>query len=666
MTKHYFVRKVALTLSGERQIHLLSLDSGISFKARLDQTLTSKPVFSGMTYQATIVKRGRGLTIASIESADDAGFLDCKALASFVGTHNTLPRHTPSSSLGRLLEEAALHERCAVRQLLDQDRNQNNRHVLGRFLGEAQAAHLQFAWEDYMDFQGSVSRTMVQGFDQTTAERMVNCLPKDAALHLLSNPLLALPFLEGAEGTFAEHPGFEAAPGLKSAMALLRYLEGQSLTGNTLVDVSDVMAEFVASVAHEATGARHEADAVEGGFGAEASGGSADVAEVIRLCEALGWILSNGSTIQLASNNRLQGAVRDHLTRICEPFHPTYSQREIDHAFNRLSAFTPDMFTYDMVDEVALAINSRVLFVRYDNIKAAIEFTQQYCAVYELLSNVVPTSVTVARARCLGYSDQLGHEHIPFFEIIDGVHEQAILVQQFNQLPLFEMLQLLSGLGHVMNLIALVDTTLPSNAAVDQMTRYFSVIEIQVRQQRDLQIQKCFQEIGEIEARIDLEDLQRIAVICDCPYISQRLNRRYCSLPSDTRVPKKGDLIRLSPRGFRQEDDALVRIVNVKASDLFVSQAQTFRTIKVEEFSKHSWDAGFVLNPREASGVTLPPVLVFTSANSTSGQLAKGSALVRNLQVQGVRVIEHCVYEIEGSPMLSSAGTLQRIVPLVE
>lgn len=668
MMKQYFVRKVTLTLNGDRQIQLLALSSGISFKAKLDQALTSKPVFPGMTYQAAFVKRGRGLTITSLKPAGDADLLDCKALASFVGTLNTLPWHAPSPSLARLLEEAALHERCAVRQLLDQDSNQHNRHVLGMFLGEAQAAHLQFAWEDYMDFQRSVISIMAQGFDQTTAERMVNCLPEDAALHILSNPLLALPFLEGADHAFTAHPGFEAVPALKPAMALLRYLEGQSLTGNTLVDVSDVMAQSFGGVAGVGS-----ADGVGGGAGAGGVGAGAEVggmelgaAEVIRFCEAHGWIVSNEDSIQLASNNRLQSAVRDHLTRICDNFHTAYSQREIDHAFNRLSAFTPDMFTYDMVDEVALAINSRLIIVRYDNIKAAIEFTQQYCAVYELLTNVVPTTVTAARARCLGYSDQLGHEHIPFFEIMDGAHEQAVLVQQFNQMPLFEMLQLLSNLGKVMNLVALVDTTLPSNAAVEQMTRYFSTIDIQVRQQGDLPIQKCFRAQGESEARIEMEDLQRISVICDCPHLSRQLNRRYCSLSSDTKVPKKGDLIRLSPRGFREEDDALVRIVNVKASDLLVSQAQTYRTIKAEEFSRHSWDAGFVLSPREAMGVSLPPVLVFTSVNSNSGESTKSSALVRNLQAQGVRVIEHCVYEIDGSPKLSSTGTLQRIVPLVE
>lgn len=43
-----------------------------------------------------------------------------------------------------------------------------------------------------------------------------------------------------------------------------------------------------------------------------------------------------------------------------------------------------------------------------------------------------------------------------------------------------------------------------------------------------------------------------------------------------------------------------------------------------------------------------------------------GAAFVRNLQAQGVHVIEHCVYEIEGSPRLASPGTVQWIVPLVE
>lgn len=134
---------------------------------------------------------------------------------------------------------------------------------------------------------------------------------------------------------------------------------------------------------------------------------------------------------------------------------------------------------------------------------------------------------------------------------------------------------------------------------------------------------------------------------------------------------EKGDLIRLSPRGFRQEDDALVRIVNVKASDLLVSQAQTYRTIKAEEFLRNSWDAGFVLSPCEAMGVTLPQcwysprkfqtqTQALTRANQ---QKAPRSSETYKLRV---RVIEHCVYEIEGSPKLNSPGTLQRIVPLVE
>ncbi|POA28176.1 MULTISPECIES: hypothetical protein [unclassified Pseudomonas] len=643
MAKYYFVRKATLTLSGDQQIHLLSLATGVSFKARLDQPLTSKSVFPGMTYQASITKRGRGLIVTSLVPADDVGFLECKALANFVGTHNALPRYAPPSSLGKLLEDAASQEQCPVRQLLDH----RSRYMLGKHLGEAQAAQLQFVWEEYLAFQASVTSVMAQGFCQISAEKMVKYLPEDADLHLLSTPLLALPFLETGECLLARHPGFNSVPELKPAMALLRYLERQSLAGNTLVEVSDALAG-------------------EGTVIGDVSRVSEDVIKTIHLCETHGWIVSTEGWVQLASNYHLQSAVRDHLTKICQPFHPSYSRREIDHAFNRLSAFTPDMFTYDMIDEVALAINSRVLFVRHDDIRAAMEFTQQYCAVYELLSNVVPTSLTVAKARCAAYENKLDRPHTPFYEITDGAHTQAIVVHQFNQLPLFEIFQLISSLGNVMSLIALIDTTLPTNAAIEQMSRYFSTIDIQVPQQGALPIQRCLQQIGEMETRIEMEDLQRIAVICDCPKISLHLNRRYSSVPADTKVPKKGDLIRLSPRGLRCEDDALMRIVNVKQNELFVSQSLTYRTIKAEEFSRRSWNAGFALSPNEAVGVALPPVLVFTSAKFCLSESGAGSALVRNLQAQGVRVIEHCVYEIEGSPKHGNPGTLQRIVPLVE
>ncbi|MEE4957049.1 hypothetical protein V2K54_13385 [Pseudomonas alliivorans] len=647
MENYYFVRKFTLTLSGERQFHLLSLATGNPFKAWLDQALMSQPLFPGMTYRASVAKRGRGLVITSVVSVFDVAFDECKALAGFVSTQGVLPFYTAPNGLGHLLVDAALAEQRRVRQLLEYE----SRFILGKYLGDAQTAQLQFAWEDYMAFQESVLEIMRQGFRQTTAERMVTSLPVDADV-LLANPLIALPFME-PDDVPAVLCGLELNLGLEHALRLLRYLEAQSLAGNTVIEVASI----------------HRGDDVDGcgGVGrSEAVGELDDVLEAVRECERQGWIVATEGLIQLQSNYRLQNAIRDHLTRICGPFHPTYSQREIEHAFSRLDAFNPDLFAHDMLDEVSLAINSRVVLVRYDDIKAAIEFTRQYSAVSELLTNTAPTSMTVARSRCVAYEDELGVAHVPFYEITDGAHGRTVVVHQFNQLPLFEIFQLLAELGNAVNLVVLVDTTLPGNAAVEQMSRYFPTVDVRVRRQGALPIQQCFRELSEIEGRIDTEDIQRMAVVCDCPEISLVLNRRYSSVPADTKVPKKGDLIRLSPRGLRREDDVLIRVVNVKPGELFVLQSQRYRVIKADEFAGYSWAAGFALSPIEAIGVALPPVLVLTSAQRRSDVEMKGAALVRNLQAQGVRVIEHCVYEIEGFPRVAGVGTLQRIVPLVE
>ncbi|KEZ65000.1 hypothetical protein AAY86_11775 [Pseudomonas amygdali pv. tabaci str. ATCC 11528] len=651
MAKYYFVRKFTLTLGGERQFHLLSLATGTSFKARLDPELMSKPIFPGMTYRASIAKRGRGLVITYLDSAGCVAYDECKALAGFVSTQKALPQYAPPSGLASILEQAALMERRSVRQLLDHE----SRFILGKHLGDAQTAQLQFAWKEYMAFQESVVGIMTQGFNQASAEQMVICLPVNACF-LLAFPPMALSFLRADDNSVMDHPGFGAQPVLRKAWTLLRHLEAQSTAGNTLVEVASVYGGGA-----DVVGADTGGDVI-GSFIA----GSDDVLEAIRECERHGWVVATEGYVQLQSNHLLQSAVRHHLTRICTPFHPVYSEREIEHAFSRLSAFSPDMFAFDMIDELTLALNSRVLLVRYDDIKAAIEFTQQYCAVSELLTNNIPTSVTVAKARCAAYETELGDAPVPFYEITDGAHAHAIVVHQFNQLPLVEICQLLAELENVVNLVALIDVTLPASAAVDQMSRYFPTVDIRIRQQGALPIQQCLRKLSEIEARINSENVQRIAVICDCPEIAQLLNRRYSSVPADTKVPKKGDLIRLSPRGVRRNDDALVRIVNVRSNELFISQSQTYRTIKADEFAGYSWDAGFALNPNEALGVELPAVLVFTCAQGGAGGERPGAAFVRNLQAQGVRVIEHCVYEIEGCPRLERPGTLQRIVPLVE
>ncbi|WP_311971435.1 hypothetical protein [Pseudomonas baltica] len=660
MENYYFVRKLTLTLSGERQFHFLSLATGNPFKARLDQTLMSKPLFPGMTYRASIAKRGRGLVIASValvapvgsdpsvaavSTRADLRFDECKALAGFVSAQGALPLYTAPYGLGNLLIETALAEGRRVRQLLDHE----NRFILGKHLGDAQTAQLQFAWEDNLAFQASVAGYMRQGFDQIAAERMTKCLSVDAD-SILANPLIALPFLESVTDVVpAVLSGFELNPGLRHALGLLRYLEAQSMAGDTVVEVG----------------------AICGCGDAGGVGGVDDVRQAVRECERQGWVVETEGLVQLRSNYWLQNAVRDHLTRICGPFHPVYSERELEHAFNRLGAFTPDLFAHDMLDEVSLAVNARLVLVRYDDIKASSEFTQQYCAVSELLTNAVPTLVTAAKARCVAYEDELGVTHVPFYEITDGVHAPAVVVQQFNQLPLFDIFQLLAGLGDLINLVVLVDTTLPANAAVEQMSRYFTTVDVQVRRQGALPFQQHLRGLSEIESRIDSEDVQRIAVVCDCPEISLMLNQRYSSVPGETKVPKKGDLIRLSPRGLRRQDDALIRIVNVKPGELFVLQSQMYRTIKADEFAGYSWAAGFAMSPGEALGVALPPVLVFTSAQGGSdergsGGELKGAAFVRNLQTQGVRVIEHCVYKIEGFTKVADTGTLQRIVPLVE
>lgn len=647
MVEHYFVRKVATLLSGERQFHLLSLTTGKRIKAQLDRELSLNPIFPGMTYRASIVKRRRGSVITSFSLALGKSFEECLALADFVSTQNALPLYAAPHGVRSILFKASLSEGKCVRKLLDH----KSYFILEKYIGDAQAAQLQFAWEDYLAFQASVVENMHLGFSQITAERMVQHLSVDAN-GLIDNPLMAIPFVE-AEDIPALLSSSKLTAGMKHAWELLRYLEAQSLAGNTVVEVASILG----------SGSN---DQYWGDHLFEPAGGSKELLEALRECERHRWIIVTEGLVQFQSNYRLQNAVRDQLTRICRSFHPSYSKCEIEHAFNRLSAFIPDLFAQKMLDEVSMALNSRVLLVRYNDIRAANQFTQQYCAVFELLTNIIPTLVTTAKARCLTYEHELGIPHTPFYEIINGTHGRAVVVQQSNLLPLFELSQLLAELGDVITLVALVDVTLPANAAIEQMSRYFPTVDICIRQQVSLPIQQPLRKLSEIESRINAEDIHRIAVICDCLEIAQLLNCRYSSVPTNTKVPKKGDLIRLAPLGLRHSDDALIRIVNVRPNELFVLHSHTYRTIKADEFARYSWEAGFVLSPSEALGVELPQVLVFTSTQRGAGGDSTWAAFVRNLRAQGVRVIEHCIYEIDGSPRLASPGTLQRIVPLAE
>ncbi|WP_371350980.1 hypothetical protein, partial [Salmonella sp. M265] len=107
-----------------------SLATGTSFKARLDPELGSKPIFPGMTYRASIAKRGRGLVITYLYPALCVEYDECRALAGFVSTQNALPQYSPPSGLANVLGQAALLEQRSVRQLLDHE----SRFILGKHL----------------------------------------------------------------------------------------------------------------------------------------------------------------------------------------------------------------------------------------------------------------------------------------------------------------------------------------------------------------------------------------------------------------------------------------------------------------------------------------------------------------------------------------------------
>lgn len=620
--KLYFVRTITQALDGTSSVHVLSLSTGVYFKAKLDPTVRSQPTFPGTTYQATVAKQGRSVMLCAVGPAPDlAPGIDCKALADFLAKRSALPHYCPLANLGQHLLYAANTEHCTVRQLLNGSHNR-----LATYLGEPQTSNLLFAWQELQAFQADVQAVMTQGFDQATSEKIVQCCPTGIAQRLVETPLQALPFLPRNDTTLEQHPAVLASPLMAGAIRVLRYLEEQSSQGRTLLSIDEV---------------EH-------------------FDEAIGYCESLGWIAVQDGLLQLASNNQLQQALREVLSWICSPFHPRFSQKEIEYAFNRLDAAFPDLFVTDMYTQISQAICTRVLLVRHNDIHAAIEFTQQFSAVTEVLSNKLPTLVTYSTPSEI-YERGLGRAPVPFYQVTAQEHAPALVVFQFNLLPVFEMHQLLTSLGSVVNLIAMIDTTLPVSAAIEQLARYFPTVDVHVRQQGALPLHRSFRHLADLEARVKEEDVRRIAVICDCPRIALQLNRRYSSVAGHASTPKKGDLIRLSPKGIRSADDALIRVVSVKQRELLVLNSNTYRSVKTEEFFEHSWSAGFALSPAEAMSVALPPVLVFTSANSVAGH-----ALVRNLQAQGVRIIEHCAYDIEGSPEVSHPGSLQRIVPLVE
>jgi hypothetical protein len=521
--------------------------------------------------------------------------------------------------------EAASQSRCSVRDLL----TSRAKDVLANFLKEPYHSSLILAWNELQAFQTSVAALMREGFSQQVSEDMTRCLPSDVLLEIPMDPLIALPFLKPCEDLLlASHARVRQVPGRINAIALLRELEARSLEADTALQIAELQ--------HGHEGA-------------------------INYCVAKGWVTADDGLIQLTSNNRLQEALRYRLMEICRLFHPTYSEQEIQYAFTRLNALSPDMFVTDMVDEVIQGVNSRVLFVCHDGIEAAIEYAHQYSAVFDVLTNDPPTLVAAATRSCTALEDAFEFSPIPFYQVSPEQHSRSVLIFQFNLLTVAEIFQLATNLGTVTNLIAFVDVTVPTNAVMDQLLRYFPTTHVRVRQQHPLPLESCLSHLDEIKARINREDVQRIAIVCDCSEIRLHLNDQYSSVPGQSRLPKKGDLIRLTPLGFRINDDAMVRVVSLKATDLFVSQGHTYRSIKVEELSSYSWHPGFALSPEQAMRMSLPPVLVFTCAKSPTA-----SAMVRNLKSLGVRVIEHCVYEIPGSPKAQPPGSLQRIVPLIE
>lgn len=631
--KKYIIKRVIHRVDGISQATCIDPHSSKVTSLRFRTDAFCIPILPGRMYTLKTAKRSQGVNlVAAVESE-----LDTSAWEVLVENNFFLSELQLKSSTKRLL----LATSPAERELHLKSLAQNSMVGWECLLANNQCILLGIAFKQAEQYYEHTKQLMAWGLSQEKAESCYKTYGADACtfpLGLLQS-ILSFGSQELIQSTIASNANIDDR--YQDALKLLVWLKSQGQNGYTIFRTVDLPNNFQ---------------------------------QAVKLCAAIGWIISDREYCQLRSHAMLQVAVRRQLERISKTFYPTYTDQEIKFSYSRYSEVISSFDHQHYENEIFTAINSRISLIQAESLPDALEFINQISGTLQILY-ASPIQIAVYSKSMLPlYETYIESTPVIFYDIPTDLPDYtSIVITDCHLMTLSDFLVTLEKIpstARVMLIDGRFEMLRNPDHFLDTFNGHFPLVKLQGRRRSvarapllnspptnktlpfNISMMNDLHSLTEAIVFVS-ESLSIIKSIND----SLRGNRRPITLEKNEESFRKRDLIRIISATAEKFDAMVCRIHSVCLKGLLVESDGLYSILSPQLIRQANIYLGFAMYPHEAIQAGVKSVVLVTGKSS-------GQAWINYLNNYRIEVKQ--VYFHDHAVERHTQISYQQLIPLVE
>ncbi|HJE70734.1 hypothetical protein [Pseudomonas oryzihabitans] len=632
--KKYIIKRVTHRVDGISQATCIDPHSGHVSSLRFRTDALCIPILPGRMYTLKTAKRSQGVNlVAAVESELDISAWDVLVENNFFLSEPQFKSATKRSLLARCPAQRALHlKSLAQNTMVDWEYLlTNNQRVL-----------LGVAFEQAQQYYEHTKQLMAWGLSQAEAEACYKTYGADACTFPLGwlKSILSFGSQKLIQSAIALNANVDDQ--YHNALEFLTWLKNQGQNEQTIFSTADLPNNFQ---------------------------------QAVKLCAAIGWVISDQGYCQLRSHAMLQVGVRRQLERISKTFFPTYTTQEIRFSYSRYSEVIAAYDQQHYEDEILTTINSRISLIQAESLPDVLDFISQISGTLQILY-ASPIQITAYAKSMLSLYETCS-ESMPviFYDIpADLPDYTSIVLADCHLMTLSDFLltlQKIPSTARVMLIDARFGMQRNSEHFLDTFNNHLPIVKLQTGKRsvprapslNALPIEKT------LPFSISIANYWRslneaIVFVSESPSIIKSINdslrgiRHPIILKKNDESFRKNDLIRISSATAEKWDSMVCRILSVCVQGLLVESEGLYSILSPQVIRGANISLGFAMYPQEAIQAGVKSVVLVTE--KSSGQAWNDYLNKYRIDVKQVYFHDHA--GVEHPTRLF----YQQLIPLVE
>lgn len=613
--KTYLVTDISHRVDGTSIVRCIEKDNQRSLTLKLIGRPHLPPILAGAAYNLTWKYHlGRKEILSATPISIPSKFWPHMVSKNFYADDLKLPNKVKSILLNI--------DRATTTKLAD-NLHKPTFGLLEEYLPEPYISILKFHCNRFLDFQDAMTSMMRAGISQQSSEAIYSYYGADYS-EIIKTPAKLMEFQASEETT------------KNKECRLLNWLHQETNYGNTIINYSDIPAEFN---------------------------------DAVNWCKENKLIIEGLGKVQLTPHAIQQRLLRIEIQRICRGFTPKYANSEIDYAYSRYSGLMGIYYEQNFPEAVSTSINSRLSYISAESANITNQYITEVSAILQILGNPPPLLILRKQTNDHHYSNADADLNLLNELPPQDSGYRTIIIPDLHHYTIGDYHLLFKKLTERDRIIAISNLTTATNFNVGtqiakQLATYFPSVSITnaTCPAKLIKIETSTLDIPEIVSCLNSE--RTLVAVCDNPDIIKKLNNisrqqsQEVVLISGTSVFRRTDKITIHSSVPQSEPSFFCVLLSTNDKGVYAEASDGYVRIPSSLLKDSFVSLGFAMTSEMACSIGIKNAILVCRNSKKNGLLS--------LLLDHKITIKRCFSYSDTELPYELHGSMQRITPTIE